>query len=116
MVEEFLSRLFGKLLIRRITFIDSREKNLETLSVLGIPASRRTEVIKTLTPEDYSEGPIVSTLMMWGDMWVFGKDVNGHECYIKISLGKDGGNVICVSFHVAEHPMDYPFKRKDGES
>lgn len=38
------------------------------------------------------------------------KDVDGHEIYIKISLGRPGSNSICISFHIAEHPMQYPFK------
>jgi hypothetical protein len=42
-------------------------------------------------------------------MWVFGKDVKGQEVYIKITLGK-GSSALCISFHIAEHPMNYPFK------
>ena len=44
-------------------------------------------------------------------MWVFGKDVRGREIYIKIALGMQGGQTICISFHIAEHPLKYPFKR-----
>ena len=29
--------------------------------------------------------------------------------YIKITLGK-GASALCISFHIAEHPMNYPFK------
>lgn len=43
-------------------------------------------------------------------MWVFGKHVKSHETYIKISIGAPGTNAICISFHIAEHPMNYPFK------
>ena len=41
---------------------------------------------------------------------VFGKDVKGREVYIKITLGYQNGQTICISFHIAEHPMNYPFK------
>ena len=41
---------------------------------------------------------------------VFGKDVKGREVYIKITLGYQNGQTICISFHIAEHPMQYPFK------
>jgi hypothetical protein len=39
------------------------------------------------------------------DMWIFGKTIKGQEVYIKITLGFAGAQVICISFHVAEHPM-----------
>lgn len=44
-------------------------------------------------------------------MWVFGKDYDGTELYIKISLGAPGSKTICISFHEAEHPLSYPFKK-----
>ena len=45
-----------------------------------------------------------------GEMWVFGKDVKGQEVYIKITLGLPNSSTICISFHIAEHPMTYPLK------
>ena len=45
-----------------------------------------------------------------GDMWVFGKDVKGQEVYIKISLGQENRQTICISFHISEYKMKYPFK------
>lgn len=39
-----------------------------------------------------------------------GKDVKGHEVYIKITLGLPNSSTICISFHIAEHKMNYPFK------
>lgn len=109
-VEKFLSNLFGKLIVRCIMFLDDRDKNRGTLAELDITPNSRVEVIKSLNVEDYSEGPILDAINMLGDMWVFGKDVKGKEVYIKISLGKPNSNVICISFHTAEHPMNYPYK------
>ena len=37
-----------------------------------------------------------------GDLWVFGKDVNGQEVYIKICYGLPNRSTIFVSFHIAE--------------
>jgi len=45
------------------------------------------------------------------EMWVFGKVVKSFEIYIKISLGMSSTQVICISFHKAEYPMTYPFKK-----
>ena len=83
---------------------------IETLADLEITPKYRETIIKAIEVEDYSQGPIVDTLNHLGDMWVFGKDVKGHEIYIKISLGRDNCQTICISFHIAEYRMKYPFK------
>lgn len=93
-----------------IIFRDDRGKNLQTLATLEIAPIYRKKVVQDIEPEDYSEGPIVDTLNKMGEMWVFGKDVKGHEVYIKITLGQPNCSTICISFHLAELPMSYPFK------
>ena len=109
-VEDFLKRLKEKIKVFDIIFRDDRGKNLQTLATLEITPTYRKKVILNIEPEDYSEGPIVDTLNKMGEMWVFGKDVKGHEVYIKITLGQPNNSTICISFHLAEHPMNYPFK------
>ena len=109
-VEEFLKRLKEKIKVLDIIFQDDRGKNLQTLAALEIAPTYRKQVVLNIEPEDYSEGPIVDTLNKMGEMWVFGKDVKGHEVYIKITLGFPNCSTICISFHLAEYPMNYPFK------
>ena len=109
-VEEFLKRLKEKIKVFDIIFRDDRGKNLQTLAALEIAPTYRKQIVMNIEPEDYSEGPIVDTLNKMGEMWVFGKDVKGHEVYIKITLGFPNSSTICISFHLAEHPMSYPFK------
>ena len=109
-VEDFLKRLKEKIKVFDIIYRDDRGKNLQTLATLEIAPTYRKQVILNIEPEDYSEGPIVDTLNRMGEMWVFGKDVKGHEVYIKITLGLPNSSTICISFHIAEHPMNYPFK------
>ena len=58
-----------------ILFFDERDKNSDTLHKLQITALDRKDIVKTITPEDYSEGPITNILNRFGDLWVFGKDV-----------------------------------------
>lgn len=111
-VERFLSNLFGKMKISEIIFLDDRKKNRDALLELDIVPADRISAIKSLTVEDYSEGPILDVLNLLGEMWVFGKDVNEKEVYIKISLGLPNRNSICVSFHPSEHPMKYPYKNQ----
>ena len=78
---------------------------------LEISPIKRKEIIEKLTFEDYSEGPLEEKMRGILPMWVFGKEIKGNEVYIKISMGTANSNVICISFHLAEYPMNYPFKR-----
>lgn len=49
-------------------------------------------------------------------MWVFGKDIDGKEIYVKVAMGRPNTSTICISFHLAEHPLRYPFKdNKDNK-
>ena len=66
--------------------------------------------MKNLQVQDYVDGPVIDLLNKRTEMWVFGKDVKEREVYIKITLGYQNGQTIYISFHLAEHPMRYPFK------
>lgn len=109
-VERFLSLFKEKLEIWGIFFLDDREKNKETMALMNFRQLARLNVVKSIEVSDYSQGPIKDALNGFGEMWVFGKDVDGHEIYIKITLGHAGAKTICISFHIAEYPMRYPFK------
>ena len=87
-----------------------RDRNIQTLLELEITPKYREDIIKDLRSEDYVEGPITDTLNRLGDMWVFGRAINGHDVYIKISMGTEGTSTICISFHIAEHKLNYKFK------
>lgn len=110
-VQAFLNDFRFKLDFWGIIFRDDRPKNLQTLLTLDITPLIRREILKSLIPSDYSEGPISETLHAGSDMWVFGKMVKGKEVYIKITLGLYNQEVICISFHVAESKMKYPLKK-----
>jgi len=66
--------------------------------------------LEALETKDYSEGPIEEKLYGGADMWVFGKTVKKKEVYIKITISAMGSSVICISFHLAQHKMQYPLK------
>ena len=108
-VQSFLNEMKEKIKVFGIIYRDDRGKNVQTLVDLEITPKYRDTVIINLEVKDYSEGPDNDTLNQCGEMWVFGKDVKGQEVYIKITLGK-GSSALCISFHIAEHPMNYPFK------
>ena len=109
-VKAFLDQFNIKAQVFGIYFRNDRGKNMETLKQLAISAFQRELIVKSLQAQDYLEGPVIDTLNKEKEMWVFGKDVKGREVYIKITLGYDNGQTICISFHIAEYPLTYPFK------
>lgn len=109
-VKEFLREFHDKMNIWDILFRDDRGKNLQTIADLEIRPIDRKKVIESLHTPDYCEGPTDDKLWGGSSMWVFGKEVKRQEVYIKITMGRPTNPVICISFHTAEFPMQYPFK------
>ena len=109
-VKTFLEQFNIKTEVFGIFFRDDRPKNRAALVQLELSHLQRELVVKSLQAQDYVEGPVVDELNKMGEMWVFGKDVKGREVYIKITLGNENGQTICISFHIAENPLKYPFK------
>ena len=110
-VNQFLKEFKTKKKIFQILFRDDRGKNLRTLTALEITPHQREETLDNLVYQDYAEGPKKDNFNQISDLWVFGKNVKDKEIYIKISLGAENNPVICISFHIAEHPMTYPLKK-----
>nr|WP_295928925.1 hypothetical protein [uncultured Dyadobacter sp.] len=109
--KRFLDDFFVKYRTFDIVFMERvHPKNVQTLLVLEISPSQRRQVIEAISVDDYISGPLPDTLYHISDMWVFGKTVKKREIYIKISLGRPGSQVICISFHIAERLLHYPFK------
>lgn len=109
-VRKFLSEFHAKMKVFGILYRDDRGKNQKTLEELEIVPVYRKVVIENLQEEDYVRGPVVDELNRLGEMCIFGKDVKGREVYIKIMMGLSGCQTICISFHLAEHKLIYPFK------
>jgi hypothetical protein len=110
-VSKFLRNFKEKMKYFDILFLDDRGKNTRTLAILEVTPRTRKELLEALEVQDYSQGPLAEAMFGGGaEMWVFGKTVRAQEIYIKITLGATGSSVICISFHIAEYPMKYPFK------
>ncbi len=109
-IEYFLKDFKEKMKIWDVLFRDDRGKNAQTLLELEIRPIDRKVTLEALEVKDYSEGPLEEKLYDGADMWVFGKMVKSREMYIKITMGAPGNCVICISFHLAEYPMNYPLK------
>ena len=109
-VAHFLRDFGQKMRVFSILYRDDRGKNAQTLSDLELRPSERDAVISSLTVADYSEGPLPDTLYKNSEMWIFGKSVKDAEVYIKITLGSPNLQVICISFHIADHPIAHPYQ------
>lgn len=51
-------------------------------------------------------------MLSFKKLYEFGMIVNDREVYIKLSLGRFNKAPECMSFHIAEHDLEYPPKKK----
>lgn len=96
-------------------FLGNRKKNFETLIELGLKYSHVKEEILSLTPKEYSEGPLLDkdqTNYKDESFWIFGKKIQNNLIYIKLKIRKinDHEETVCMSFHIAEYQMIFPLK------
>lgn len=109
-VEQFLSSLKDKIRVFDIVF-RPRDKNLDSLAALDITAAERLRLLIGLTADDYCAGPKPDTMQPdRPDYYEFGLQIKGMDVYIKISPGMPGKPADCMSFHIAERALAYPFK------
>jgi len=109
-VTSFLKDFKEKMKFWDVLFRDDRGKNTQALIDLELRPVERKSIIEALETKDYSEGPLKEKLYGGANMWVFGKTIKKKEVYIKITMGAIGSSVICISFHLAQHKMNYPLK------
>ncbi|XCP85615.1 hypothetical protein ABXS75_02075 [Roseburia hominis] len=100
-----------------LTIIKSKKKGEKvqystryTLVDLDYDASDVAERLKELTIREYSETLVDKDDLNPPLLFVFGKDINGKQIYIKLKVkGKQTRHVLCVSFHYAEKRMSFPY-------
>ena len=91
-----------------------RDQNMKTLSYLGITKKNAEEILLGLSVADYCKGPIPDKDKA-GELWEFGRDMDGEEVYIKLKVVKELNLAKCISFHIAKYPMKYPLKPNEQE-
>ena len=91
----------------------NRETNRDALIELNITKQIRKKEILSLSKEDYCSGPKPDKDML-GDIWEFGKIINGEEVYIKLKIAEPGNERIakCISFHKAKFQLIFPLKKQ----
>lgn len=81
-----------------------------TLLDLDYEASDIVERLNELTIREYSETLVDKDDINPPLLFVFGKDINGKQIYIKLKIkGSQTRHVLCVSFHYAEEKMTFPY-------
>jgi hypothetical protein len=110
-IEAFLRDFKYKLGFWGLFIRTSRDKNFVTMTQLEYSIEDVKNELKGLEFRDYAEGPVEETLYKGADMWVFGKVIQSKEIYIKITMGQPSSKVLCISFHFAEGPLNYPYKK-----
>jgi len=108
-ISRFLADFKTKLDVYGVVYTN-REKNLQALADLDIRPFERTTYLRSLAIENYYQGPQTDQAGI-SDLWEFGIQVKSNEVYIKIQLGAYNRSTICISFHIAEFPMTYPYRK-----
>lgn len=88
-------------------------KNIDTLTLLDFDTSDVINELKNLSLKDYSETVVDNLDANPRDLYVFGKYINNELIYIKIKLRNvcnSKKQIICLSFHKADHGMNFPYK------
>ena len=107
-VKHFLLTLKFAVANCRWSLVD-RDKNLNDIACLGMTLAEVSEVLQSLTVNDYCEGPMADDKGRQKQWWVFGPVYAGIALYVKVCVNRHGW-VECLSFHRAEYPMNYPFR------
>jgi len=91
-----------------------RPESVECITELGLTLGDVRDAILGLSVADYCAGPLRDRDMP-GDMWVFGKVMEGREVYIKLKLARIGPvkRVRIVSFHFPREPLCYPYRPEE---
>jgi hypothetical protein len=92
-------------------YVVNRLEHQKSLVDLGLTKEACKVEILGLSVTDYCMGPQPDKDRA-GDIWVFGKKIEGQEVYIKLKIAQVGPHKIakCISFHAAKFPLDYPHK------
>jgi hypothetical protein len=93
-----------------------RSKNLQTLFELGWTETDLASFLNTLTPRNYVQGPEQDIDIPGEDVWIFGAEIDKMEFYFKLKINRveDDDTIVCISFHKAECPLQYPYADQVG--
>ena len=96
---------------RRAWVLVKRSENVQCMADLGLNYQSLEELLLSLSVADYCEGPLRDRDVP-GELWVFGKAIEGQEVYIKLRLAgsQSSRRVRVISFHGARESLYYPYR------
>lgn len=111
-IRKFLME-FKEIVLKRGLDVIPRKENIDALAELGLTRKNRVDEIMILSVEDYCSGPEPDNDRP-GYVWIFGKQINGINVYIKLKTAEAGEQKIakCLSFHKAQYPLCFPCKER----
>ena len=114
-IREFLME-FKEIVVKRGLDVIPRTENIEALVALGLTKKDRKNEILSLSVSDYCSGP-EPDVDRPGHVWVFGKEINGMNVYMKLKIAQVNEEKIakCLSFHIAKFPLCFPYKEGKEE-
>ena len=68
------------------------------------------ERLKELTVDEYSETLVDKDDLNPPFLFVFGKNINDKQIYVKLKIKeRQSSYILCVSFHYAKEKMSFPY-------
>lgn len=109
-VRSFL-RSFKRLMRSHQFYVIPKQENIQALIDLGLTVRNRGDELLSLSVLEYCYGPIPDHDRP-GYVWVFGKEIRSVEIYIKLKIVETEyqTQALCLSFHPAARPLQYPFQ------
>jgi hypothetical protein len=110
-VRKFLMEFKQAITGKSGVYLVPRTDTLATLEYLGLTKKNLEEILLSISVRDYCSGPEADRDRV-GEIWIFGRQLQGHEIYIKLKVATVAGKKIakCISFHIAKYPLSYPLR------
>jgi hypothetical protein len=96
-VRQFLQE-FKSLIFENGLFVKDRQINRQHLLELDLTAKQREEIVLSLSILDDSSGPIKDEHGT-GNYWVFGRQIDAVEVYIKLKIAGSPGSEHALASH-----------------
>lgn len=97
----FLNKFKVLVTQRRLSFVPRRDIS-KTFVSLGITENIATQELLKLSVVDFSKGPVPDNDRPDQNLWIFKKEIDGKQAYIKLLIFSVDGNEYakCISFHI----------------
>ncbi|WP_052807263.1 type II toxin-antitoxin system MqsR family toxin [Risungbinella massiliensis] len=110
-INAFLSKARFYLQRGKMDFIRGKEEK-QTLSQLGISIRDAFALVYDLTVENYYRGPSADHKIPTESVWEFGWEEEPQDIYIKLKFRSVRDDLLMMSFHFANRPIVYPYKKR----